>query len=96
MRPGAYRETEVLNRLKDRGVARLVEEGARLALTDQPMTGVTRRDDLSERFANAYAALDDEVGRHYADQLRSGRCVPVFPQQGPDRVWAPGELFMRS
>lgn len=96
MRPGAYRESEVLARLKDRGVADLVANGARLALTTQPMTGVTRRPDLSERFAEAYAALGDEVGRHYAGQLRSGQCVPVFPHSGPDRIWAPGELFMRS
>jgi len=96
MRPGAYRESEVLARLRDRAVADLVAKGARLALTSQPMSNVTRRPDLSERFADAYAALDDEVGRHYAGQLRSGQCVPIFPHEGPDRVWAPGELFMRS
>jgi hypothetical protein len=96
MRPGAYRESEVLARLQDRGVADLVAKGARLALTAQPMTGVTRRPDLSQRFADAYADLNDDVGTHYASQLRSGQCVPVFPHEGPDRVWAPGELFMRS
>jgi hypothetical protein len=96
MRPGAYREAAVLARLRDRAVADLVAKGARLALTSQPMTGVTRRPDLSAKFADAYAALDDEVGHHYAGQLRSGQCVPVFPHEGPDRVWAPGELFMRS
>ena len=96
MRPGAYRETDVLARLKDRTVARLVEEGVRLALTDQPMTGVTRRPDLAIQFADAYETLDDEVGKHYAEQLRSGRCVPVFPDKGPDRIWAPGELYLRS
>ncbi len=67
----------------------------RIALTAQPMTGVTRRPDLSEPLAAYFENQEDPFGCFYAKGLRSGAMIPVVPL-GAQKMWSPGELFLKS
>ena len=89
---GEYRTEAVLAKLPEK-LAAAIRNGLRIALTCTPMTGVSRRGDLSEEMATAYEAAGEP---HYADGLRSGAMVPVVPSDGCNRYWAPGELFFTS
>jgi hypothetical protein len=85
-KPGAYR-AYLPDNLKH----------VRLARTDCPMTGVVRRPDVVPALLEAFDARQgDEVAAHYAESLRAGRHVPIIEVSGPEKVWAPGELFLRS
>jgi hypothetical protein len=64
----------------------------RLALTNQPMTGI-RILPISEELAKHFDSLSDEHAPYYAQGLRNGDFVPVVPN---DRYFAPGELFFKS
>ena len=91
---GEYR-TEVVLKQLPADVAAMIRTGRlRIALAARPMTGVVQRPDLRERLAAAYARIAGM--ERYADGLRNGSMVPVAEQGGGDRIWAPGELFMRS
>ncbi|VGO12396.1 hypothetical protein PDESU_00948 [Pontiella desulfatans] len=70
----------------------------RLALTNQPMTGVERHKELAEPLAEYFDKQTDEHAAYYAEGLRSGAMVPVVPlaQISKPGHWAPGELFMKS
>ena len=69
---------------------------------DFPITGAhAASSEDSETLAVHLAKLDDPFGKFYADGLRAGTMrliVLDLPERGtaPERVWAPGELFMRS
>jgi hypothetical protein len=60
------------------------------------MTGVTVRRDMTEGIAATLRGVGGDVAEHYAKQLGSGEVVPVIELSGPEKVWAPGELFLRS
>ena len=70
----------------------------RLALTNQPMTGVERHESLIEPLAEYFDKQDDEHAAYYANGLRTGAMIPVVPlaQISTPGHWAPGELFMKS
>lgn len=89
---GEYRTERVLQKLPKK-LADAIRNGLRIALTGQPMTGVSVRHDMSEEVA---AALANAGEQRYADGLRNGDMVPVIPLSGPQNYWSPGELFMRS
>ena len=92
---GEYRTEEVLSQLPDDIAQAIRTGGLRIALAAQPMTGVVRRPELSERLAAAYGALAGM--EKYAGGLRDGSMVPVVAlDAGGDRIWAPGELFFKS
>lgn len=93
---GAYRTPEILVRLRE-DVAEKIRNGFRVARTDQPITGCTLFRQLSEEWAQAFYALEDELGEYYANGLRTGALVVILPSQlGADRYYAPGELFLTS
>ena len=90
---GEYRKPEVLEKLPE-SIATPIREGKiRIALTSQPMAGVSRRPDLVASMAAAYKNAGQ---MKYATGLSNGSMVPVEVHQGSDRYWAPGELFFRS
>ena len=89
---GEYRTEAVLAKLPVK-LATAIRSGLRIGLTNQSMAGVTLRRDLTEEMAAAYEAAGE---RRYADGLRNGAMVPLVPSSGPDRDWAPGELFFKS
>lgn len=91
---GEYRKEDVLEKLPEDIAKAIRAGGLRIALTAQPMTGVVRRPDLSERLAAAYGAIAETA--KYAAGLRDGSMVPIVEKESGDRYWAPGELFMRS
>lgn len=91
---GEYRTEAALTQLPDDVATQLRTGHLRLALTDQPMTGVTRRPDLVEPLAKLYDKVKGM--ERYAANLRAGKVVPVNPVSGPNKVWAPGELFLTS
>jgi hypothetical protein len=64
----------------------------RLALTNQPMTGVKILP-IMEDLAKHFDTLTDEHALYYARGLRNGDIVPVVPN---DIHYAPGELFFKS
>jgi len=70
----------------------------RLALTNQPMTGVERHAELSASLAEYFDQLEDAHAAYYARGLRTGTMIPVVPLSQISRPgsWAPGELFMKS
>ena len=70
-------------------------EGIRIAFTAQPMTGVTSRADLVEGLATHFEEAPDSYGCFYAEGLRSGAMLPFLPVDS-QKVWQPGELFMKS
>jgi len=94
MKNGAYRDTEIVKCLQ-KDVADLISKGMRLALINQPIIGCVVRKDLSEKIANAYKELSNEVGDYYYNLLTSGNAVPVIPIN-IDRYYQPGELFFTS
>jgi hypothetical protein len=77
---------------------RLLPENLRIALTSQPMTGVTRHPGLSGPLAEHFNQLDDEHAAYYAEGLLAGTMVPVtpLPQSGVPDKWVSGELFFKS
>lgn len=89
---GEYREEAVLAKLPEK-LASAIRGGLRIGLTNQPMVGVRLRRDMSDEMATAYEAAGEQK---YASGLRSGAMVPLVPSAGPDRYWAPGELFLAS
>jgi len=89
---GEYRTEAVLAKLPPK-LATAIRGGLRIGLTNQPMTGVVLRRDMADEMAAAYEAVGEP---RYADGLRSGAMVPLVPVSGPDRYWAPGELFFKS
>lgn len=89
---GEYRSEAVLNKLPAK-LAKALREGLRIGLTNQPMTGVKLRHDMTEEMAAAYEAAGE---KRYANGLRSGDMVPLVPLSGPEHYWAPGELFLMS
>lgn len=103
MKPGTYRQPEVLEHLDDE-IRTLIRKGWRIALTAAPIENMELRSDMTEVWAAAYAALNDDlglmdetIGAHYAELLRSGKAVPVCPKPVVDeKVWNPGELFVKS
>lgn len=59
----------------------------------ETMRGVALRGDLAADMADAC----EKAGcRKYADGLRDGSMVPLVPRSGMDKIWAPGELFLKS
>lgn len=69
----------------------------RLALTNQPMTGVKKipqaqQDDLITFFDDH----PDQYAKHYANGLRTGSMVAIVENSAPDTYWRPGELFLKS
>ena len=87
-----YRDPEVLEQL-DYEIAQEIRFGLRIALTNQPMTGVMRRPDWTDKLIEAY----DKIGlTKYSEGLRSGSMIPVWPVEGPDRYYPPGFLFFNS
>ena len=89
---GEYRTEAVLAKLPPK-LSAAIRNGLRIGLTSQPMTGVVIRRDMADDMATAYAAAGEN---RYADGLRSGAMVPLIPLSGPDRYWAPGELFFTA
>ena len=93
---GEYRSEAVLALLPSE-MADAIRAGLRIGFANKPMTGVQVRLDLAADMANAYEAAGQQ---HYADGLRDGTMVPLIPlygsRSGPDRYWAPGELFFSS
>jgi hypothetical protein len=71
-------------------------EEVRLAKTACPMTNVTVRRDMSDDIVGVLRRTGGDVAEYYINGLASGELVPIIPHNGPDRVWAPGELFLRS
>lgn len=91
---GEYRTEDVLNQLPAELAGMIRTGGLRIALAGQPMAGVVRRPDLKDRLIEAYAGIPGMD--KYAQGLSNASMVPVVETAGGDRVWAPGELFMRS
>lgn len=96
MAPGTYRALLV------EGARRLkvsLPGGLRLASAAYPIVGMTERLDLVEDVVRCLqeSGADELVIDHYVRQLRGGVCVPVAPKEdGANKYWAPGELFLRS
>lgn len=89
---GEYRMESVLARLPEQ-LARSLREGLRIGLTNQPTTGCKICKDLANDMADAYEKIGET---EYANGLRSGTMVPLTPLSGPDKYWAPGELFFKT
>ncbi len=89
---GEYRTEAVLQQLPAH-LADKIRNGLRIGLTNQPMSGVLLCRDLTEPLAEAFDAIGQTK---YADGLRNGSMVPLMPMHGPEKVWAPGELYMKS
>jgi hypothetical protein len=89
---GEYRKKEVLDKLPA-DLAVMIRRGLRIGLTGQPMTGVRRIEELSDKLADAFEAAGED---HYAEGLRSGAMVPLVPAATGGKTWAPGELFFTS
>lgn len=88
---GEYRQKEYLEKMPE-CVQQMITDGFRIALTNQPIIGVTVRKDLSIMFSEAVrgAGLVD-----LANKIDSGAAVPVSPGN-INRVYSPGELFFKS
>lgn len=84
-------------------------EHIRLARADQPMIGVTRRTDLNDKLIALFESMKGAIAQEYAQRLRVGTAVPItedYPHDSdhgtgrfanrPEKVWAPGELFLKS
>ena len=92
---GEYRAEEVLKQLPEDIAQAIRTGGLRIAVAAQPMVGVVRRPDLSERLAAVYSPIAGMA--KYADGLKDGSMVPVVAlDAGGDRIWAPGELYFKS
>jgi hypothetical protein len=89
---GDYRTEAVLAKLPG-PLASAIRDGLRIGLANQPMAGVTLRRDMAEDMAKAFEAAGENK---YARGLRGGTMMPLVPHNGPDRYWAPGELFFTS
>lgn len=68
--------------------------GVRLALTNSPMSGVVRREDLIDSII-AVIPSDDEYASYYIDGLRNGEMVPIVVTTY-NKYYSPGELFFTS
>ena len=68
----------------------------RLALTNQPMTGV-KIIPIMEDLAKHFDTLTGEHAAYYARGLRNGDIVPVVPIETPNgKHYTVGELFFKS
>ena len=70
----------------------------RLALTNRPSIVMIRCENLIPTIIEIVEGVEDPLAKQKIADLRSGACVPViYPKTvGPEKVWAPGELFLRS
>jgi len=81
----------------------------RLARTDVPMHGVTRRLDLRDELIALFDGMKGGTAQEYAQKLRVGKIIPItedYPNNSDggtgrwanraEKNWAPGELFFRS
>ena len=68
----------------------------RLAISSQPMMGVTRIDPAP--VLEALRKSSDEHAPYYINGLEDGTFVAVVENRslGVDKDWAPGELFLKS
>ena len=89
---GEYRQESVLAQIDADWVADIKSGRLRIALTNQPIIGLSRCRELIEPMAAEYARIGMDK---YAEGLRSGAMIPVWDARN-GRVWAPGELFMTS
>ena len=101
---GEYRQESVLAELPAE-LAQPIRDGEiRIALTHTAVHGAVKREDLNERYAAAYEASSQPK---YARGLRDGSMIVIVitaqlrPEHGGDpeaaaKVWAPGELFLKS
>ena len=101
---GEYRLEEVLSEIPEELAAPIRKGDIRIALTHTPVTGARKAPELNEEYAAAY---ENSSQPKYARGLRDGSMVIIEirsrlrPEHGgtdtgDEKVWAPGELFMRS
>ena len=92
---GEYRSESALSKISQK-VAKAIRSGRlRIALTNQPITGATRREDMSEDLAKEYEGLDGL--ERYAVALREGSMVPIeISVSNNQRYYGPGELFFTT
>lgn len=102
---------EGLKKLNQPELAELVEQGdVKLAIASSIYGPVTCRSDLTEPCTEALNQAGGADAEHYVQGLKDGRFVPVesygvnaiyqdgrtHQTPGPEKDWAPGELFLKS
>ena len=102
---------EGFNQTNNPEIADLVSRGdVKLAIASSIYGSVTRRPDLTEPCVQALTKAGGADADYYVAGLNNGRFVPVetrgvnaiyrdgrtTPTPGPEKTYAPGELFLKS